>query len=377
MNREKRIDKAIGLENPYRRQPFLPQQNQDNRLRNESKQGHGREDQERTGLEPAASKPLDHFDVVLDTGGRREHHRLNRAIEKRSECLRVLLSLRDVSQVGLRELLSYDEVREALIPLVEDARGKELPPKAEKHDGTVAVKNKPRLPLDFKSQDDAFDQLEQELLNNEGPDARPGKSRSDAGKPRDETRGDRCPRRLAELHRARNDGLLDRVVRVDDEDEHEDAQGRNDGRRLIERRNRRSEEEREYIEDDRDGKAHPENGGVIAVRRFRRLNDGGVQARLNDNVADVHEHEHDGKHAELIGCENARHDDLDHESNDRGPAELKEFPKQRAYGRFLHVLCLHALPICQLLPLAQCSSCRLRTDCMIRPSGCNLMTRRA
>ena len=181
------------------------------------------------------------------------------------------------------------------------------------------------------------DELVEELLDYEGPDARAKKGGRDAHTARDDARGDRGAEGLLELEVPRDDGLLDGVVRVHHQDEHERAQGPHHPGHAVEAGDGGGGEKHGRIEHHGDGEAHPEDGRVVALRDVGRLDDGRVEARLHDDVAHVHEDEHDREHAKLVRRQDARHDDLHHEGDGGRPALLEELPEERAYGRGLEV----------------------------------------
>ena len=77
------------------------------------------------------------------------------------------------------------------------------------------MEHKAGLPGDLEREHDALDALLNELLDNQGPDAGAGERGRDAGSTGDEPGAHRRAEGLLELKVARDDGLLDGVVRVD------------------------------------------------------------------------------------------------------------------------------------------------------------------
>ena len=171
------------------------------------------------------------------------------------------------------------------------------------------------------------DDLVGELLGHERPDARAGERRADAG---GRGRGDGSHRRPEDLPHLKVAGDLcdlDRVVGVDDQQEAEGAQRPGEARHRVEGLHGGGREEDRRVQGDRDREAHPEHGGEVRVVRLRRLDEGGVEAGLHDDVAQVDEDEHDRERTELLGSEQARHDDLDDHLDELVASALEELPE--------------------------------------------------
>ena len=105
------------------------------------------------------------------------------------------------------------------------------------------------------------------------------------------------------------------------------------------------EEEEGGVEGAGDAEAHPEDGGVVVLRGVGRLYDGGVEAALDDDVAHVHEDQHDGEHAELARGEEPRHHHLDGERDDGRAPLLEELPEEGADGHGLELFGAHGPPL--------------------------------
>lgn len=311
MNGQKGIDHAVDLHEGYRLFPLGSEQGGHERGSETGEERHRGGDQERRGLEGAAHQALHAGAVVLHAGDRRQHDRLNGSIQHRPDRLRILLALRDQAELGGRELLAHDEVSEALVALVEEPRGQKPPPEAEELARPVGPEDRPGPPVHLEREDGAVDELVGELLGDERPEARAGERRADAG---GRGRGDgdhRRPEDLPHLEVARHLGDLDCVVGVDDQEQPEGAQRPDDAGHRVEGRNGGRGEEDHRVQSDGHREAHPEDRREIRVVRLRRLDEGGVEPGLHDDVAQVHEDEHDSERTELLGGEKSGHDDLD------------------------------------------------------------------
>ena len=143
------------------------------------------------------------------------------------------------------------------------------------------------------------------------------------------------------LEIARNDCLLDGVVRIDKQHEHEHTQGQDRLRHVVEIRDEGRREEQRRIQRHRHRKAHPENCRIVTLCGIGHLDDGGIETALNDNVANVHKHQHDSEHTKLVRCEQACHDNLDEQCDHRGATLFKQLPKEGADGTCFQILRSH------------------------------------
>lgn len=170
---------------------------------------------------------------------------------------------------------------------------------------------------------DTVDQLVRELLGHERPDPRPDEGGADAERRGNQRRGHGRVEELPHLETPGDQRDLHGVVGVHEEEQRERPERPGQSGELVEPGNGRGAEEDQRIKYGGDAGAHPEDRGAVRPRELRRLDDGGVEAGLDDHVPQVHEDEHDGEHAELLGGKKPGHDDLDRHLHDSISASLE------------------------------------------------------
>lgn len=324
---QQRVHETVDLHEGNAFRPLRAEQCRHERGGGNREERHRGDEQEGRCLEAAAHERAHARDVVLHAGDRGEHHGLNRAVQHGADGGRVLLTLRDEPELAGREHPADEEVGEALVPLVEEARGEELPPEGEQCPRPRDVEDCPGPPGDLRRVDEAVHGLVGELLEDERPHARPGEGAPNADRRRGERGDDRGVEHLAELEVPRDDGDLDRVVGIHHKQQRQRAERPDEPRHGVECGDPGRRQKNCCVEGERDRQAEPEDRGAVVLRGVRRLDEGGVEAGLHDHAAEIHEHKHDREHAELLGREQSRHDDLDDHLNDGVATALEELPE--------------------------------------------------
>lgn len=209
-----------------------------------------------------------------------------------------------------------------MVTLFEQSRDEQLPSKGEQRARATRVENGPGAPAHLQRERRAVGELVGELLSHQSPQP-PARER--AGYPQRPGNGDRGDSRvehLSELQVALHDSDLHGVEGVDDKDESEGPKRPDDARQAVKARHQRSARENDGVEGSRHGEAQPKHRGAIFVIGMRRLHEGRVKSGLDDDVAHVHEHEHDGERPELLWRKQTRHDDLNEKFDGGAPAAL-------------------------------------------------------
>lgn len=326
---QQRVDEAVDLHEPHRVAPLIAEQHRHEGGRYGGEEDHGGGDEVGGRLQRAPHQALHLGRIVLRARDRREHHRLYGTVQEAADGLRVPLALGHVPEARRGELAPDDQVGEALVALVQKPGDEEAGPETEEPPRARRGELQMGPPVELGRVRQAVGNLVGELLGDEGPHAGARHGAPDAARGGNGRGEDGGVEDLPHLQPAGDEGDLHRVVGVDHEQEREGPERPDEPGQGVEGRDGRRREEDRRVEDGGYREAHPEHGRAVDASHLRRLYERRVHSGLHHDVAEVHEDEHDGEHAELLGGEQACHDNLDGELDDGVPPALKHFPQQR------------------------------------------------
>ena len=326
---QKHVHEAGQLENRHACQPLLGEQQRHHRLGDHGGQKRHRGHDERPQREPPLDGRVQRGLIVLDGREHGEQHVGDRAAHHADGRVGVLAPLAVKPQLTGRAGAPENELRDARVEDVQDARGADLPPVAEERPRLPRLEDQGRLPAHLRPHHDAGEDALQKRLCHERPDAKPERRHGDAGHtgPEGRRRGGRED--PLEVERLLQKRALNRVRRVEEDGEAEHPQVRDQVRHAVERRDGRRPQEHGDIQRRRQPQAQPPGGGVRPLRGVALLDERHPQPRLRNRVRDLRDHQQNRQHPKRLRRQQPGQHDLHQQLNGLRPTLFQERPEKR------------------------------------------------